>query len=175
MLKSKLIISALVILLAGTAAFAQPRGMQGGQMQQQQQMNIDVSDAELEKFASAAQTVQVENQKAQQKMQKVLQDNGLSVQKFQQISRAQQNPNSESNASDKEMKSFNKASKKIQTIQQKTNKKMEKIIKDEGLTLQRYRKIGMAMRSDQELQQRLQKKMGAGQGQQRQMPQGGGR
>jgi hypothetical protein len=165
------------LVFTGSAVFAQQNQMQQKnqmQMQQQQQVNIDVSDAELEKFASAAQMVKQENQKADMEMQKAIQDEGLSVQKFQQIARSQQNPNAETNATENDMQSFEAVNKQLQKIQAETRDKIETQIQEEGLTLQRYQKILMAIQQDRELQQRLQEEMGMGQ-QQRQMPQGGGR
>ena len=62
-----------------TAVFAQPEK--------------DISDKEIQQFASALQEVASINQETQQKMITTVEEEGLAVQRFNEILQSQQNPN----------------------------------------------------------------------------------
>ncbi|WBL24603.1 DUF4168 domain-containing protein [Zunongwangia sp. HGR-M22] len=159
MLKSKKIAGLLFAfaLMAGTAAVAQTPAMQ-----QQQEVNVDVSDAELSKFAKAYQGLRMMNQQVNQKMMKTVQDGGMEVQRFNEIHQASQDPNKEVEASEEELEQHAAILSEIEGMQGEFQKKMETTIKDQGLTVERYQKLAMALQSDQELQSRLQKMMQQG-------------
>lgn len=131
------------------------------QQQMQQQTQTSVSDAELTKFAGAYQEIQVENQKIQQEMVTVIQGEGLEVQRFNEIHQANMTPESEVEVSNEEETKYEKVIEKMEAKQTAFNEKIEAVIEDQGLTLNRYQEIGMALQSDQALQQKLQSKMGA--------------
>lgn len=129
---------------------------QGQMPMQQQGQNIDVSDEDLKKFAEIIQEVQVINQSSQQDMMKAVQDEGLDVQKFTQIQQAQQNPNKEANASDKEMKQFQSSMEQIQKIQTDSRAEIESKIEERGMSIEEYQKILSAIQQSPELQQKFQ-------------------
>ncbi|MDN3594765.1 DUF4168 domain-containing protein [Zunongwangia endophytica] len=160
MLKSKKIAGLLFAfaLTAGTAAVAQTPTTQ----QQQQTVDVDVSDAELSKFAKAYQGLRMMNQQVNQKMMKTVQDGGMDVQRFNEIHQASQDPNKEVEATDEELDQHATILTEIESMQGDFQKKMETTIKDQGLTVERYQKLAMALQSDQELQSRLQKMMQQG-------------
>lgn len=120
------------------------------------QTATDVSDKDLNRFADAYQAVQMENQKAQQEMMTLIQDNGLEVARFQEIQKAQTDPNTEVDATEAEMKSHQKIMGELQKMQPQLQTRMEGIIKDNGLTMQRYQEVAAAVQQDRELQQKLQ-------------------
>ena len=161
MFKSKKIAGLLFVftLIMGSAAMAQ-----NPTMPQQQTVDIDVSDAELSKFAKAYQGLRMMNQQVNQKMMKTVQDGGLEVQRFNEIHQASQDPNKEVEATEEELKKHKAILAEIEGMQGDFQKKMETTIKDQGLTVERYQKLVMALQSDQELQTRLQKMMQQGQG-----------
>ena len=99
MFKSKKIAGLLFVfaLITGSAATAQTPAMP-----QQQKVDVDVSDAELSKFAKAYQGLRMMNQEVNQKMMKTVQDGGLEVQRFNEIHQASQDPNKEVEASEEE-------------------------------------------------------------------------
>ena len=68
------------------------------------QAQTTISTAELTKFADAFQEVQVENQAAQQEMMGIIKTEGLDVQRFTEIQKAQMNPETEVEATDEELK-----------------------------------------------------------------------
>jgi len=115
-----------------------------------------VSSAELEKFASALGSIQMVNQKAQQEMMGAVQSADMNIERFNELSKAQQDPNSDMDASPEEMESFNAASEKVQRVQQEAQAEMQENIESAGLTVERYQEIATVVQNDPELQQKLQ-------------------
>lgn len=158
MIKSRKIAGLLFAftLISSAGVFAQTQPMP---QQQQQQVDVDVSDAELAKFADAYQKIRMVNQKAQQEMVKKVEDGGFDVQRFNKIHQASLDPNTEVDATEEEMSKHKEVVADIEGMQGKFQKEMEDAISDEGLEVKRYEKIAMALQTDTELQQRLQKLM----------------
>ena len=115
-----------------------------------------VTDQELNKFANAYQAVQVENQKAQQEMVAMIEESGLDVEKFQKIQKAQMDPNTKVDATEKELTAHKTIMAEIQAMQPELQSEMEALIKKKGLTMQRYQEVAAAIQTNQELQQQLQ-------------------
>lgn len=124
--------------------------------QPQQQQTGEISDQELQQFASAARQIQSINQDVQQEMVNVVQQEGLGIQRFNEIQQAQLNPNQEVEATREELKQYERSIQQLQTIQSQAQKEMESKIKEEGLTVERYQQIVAAIQSSPELQQKLQ-------------------
>lgn len=138
-------------VMGSTAAFAQTPQLP----QQQQQQKVEVSDAELKKFANAFQGIRMVNQEAQQEMSQVIQEEGMEIQRFNEIYQATLNPEVAVEATEEEKKQHEKISSKLEGMQGEFQGKMEKIITDEGLTIERYEQIAMGLQADPELQERL--------------------
>ena len=117
----------------------------------------DVTDNELKQFVAIVQQIQSINQESQQQMVKVVEDKGLNVERFNQIAQATQDPNKENDASEDEMKKFTDISATIEKMYADVQKKIEKNIKTEGLTLERYQEIGVEIQNKPELQEKIQK------------------
>lgn len=141
----------LVFSLSLTAAFAQ--------MPQQVEPAADVSDNEMEQFAAAFQGIQQIDQELQPELVKAVQEEGIEVQRFNEIMNAQQDPNQEMDADEAELQKFASASREIEEIQTRAQKEMEEVVTKSGLGLERYQAIMAALQSDAELQQRLQQMM----------------
>ncbi|MGM0620653.1 MAG: DUF4168 domain-containing protein [Bacteroidota bacterium] len=155
LLSKKLYSLILVFTMAASVAIAQvPQ-----QMPQQQQQEIDVSDGEINQFASVFVELQTMNEGVQQEMMSAVEEEGIEVERFNQIMQAQQDPNQDVDANEEELQNFAKASQAVEQIQAKVQKEMEKVITENDLTVERYQQIMMAVRSDAELQQRLQQKI----------------
>ncbi len=140
----------LTLLLSSTFIFAQTP---------QTPQDTDVSDKELETFASAFQQVQAIDQKAQQDMVKAVQDEGLSVQRYNEILQSEEDPTQNANPTEEEKQQLENANKQIDAIQQKAQQSMHKKIQDEGLTVKRYQEIAFAVQNSPELQEKLQQFM----------------
>ena len=137
----------------------------------QAQSEQKISDEQLEKFVEISQKVQGESMKSQQKMAKLIEDEGLTPQRFNQIYKDQQNPNKESDASEKEQKQFETAMGKIQSMNKQSQKDMEALIKKEGMEVETYMNINQKLQQDKDLQQRFRQIMSAQQPQQQKQPQ----
>ena len=101
----------LMLIFCSTAVFAQ------GQPD-------PVSDAELEKFVGVFAEVQVLNQKGQEKMVTVIEEEGLDVQRFNEMQQAQMSNNQEVEASAEEKESYEKVTKELGEIQGELQQEM---------------------------------------------------
>lgn len=140
----------LVFILGGATAVAQNPALP------QQKEKIEVNDAELTEFAQVFQQMRMINQKAQQEMVAVVQDEEFELQRFNEIHQAKMNPNKEVETSEEEDKKYELVVAELETIQPKFQKKMQEVISESELSMERYQQLAMALRTDQELQQRLQ-------------------
>ncbi|WP_161624660.1 DUF4168 domain-containing protein [Winogradskyella psychrotolerans] len=116
----------------------------------------DISDKELGQFADAYTEVQVQNQKSQEKMIAIIKDEGLEVERFNEIQQAEMDPNQESDATEAEKEKHENVIVKFEELQPEIEKKAIASIESAGITLQDYEKIGAKIQADQSLQQRLQ-------------------
>lgn len=143
------------MMLGSTAVFAQQLPPQ----QQQQQQTVEVSDAELEKFVAALQQIQVVSQQAQQEMMQVVENEGMEIQRFNEIHQAAMNPEVEVETTTEEEAKHKKIVGELESMQAGIQQRMEKLITDQGFTLERYEQIAMSLQSDPALQQRIQQMM----------------
>lgn len=151
LLSKKLYSFILVFSLSLTAVFAQ--------MPQQIEPATDVSDEEMEQFANAFSGIQQIDQQLQPELVQAVQEEGIEVQRFNEIMNAQQNPNQEVDAREEELKKFAAASREIEEIQMRAQREMREVVTKSGLDMERYQAIIAALRNDAELQQRLQQMM----------------
>jgi len=140
-------IKTLVVCIAGVgvSAFSQVNA----------QEQVQVSDAELNKIASAFQDIQKVNMEAQQQVMKTVQESGFDANRFNEMYQATASPEKTVEASDEEKERFGKLMNDIQEMQVGFTQQIEEIISNEGLSMERYQKIAMALQSDSELQGRL--------------------
>ncbi len=151
----KKITSLFIFFFTGVAvAFAQ--------MPQQTVQPADpasVTDTEMEQFAGVFVELQTMNQQIQQEMMTAVQEEGIEVQRFNEIMNAQQDPNKEVDATQEELELFAAAGQAIQKIQRSAQQDMQKVITDSEISLNRYQSIMAAMQNDAGLQQRLQEQI----------------
>lgn len=122
----------------------------------QTEQKEEVSGEELKQFASAFQQVQTVNQEAQQKMVNTVEQEGMEVQRYNEIQQAQQDPNQEANATNEELKQYEAATQDLEKIQVQAQQEMQEKIIEEGLTINRYQEITVIVQNDPELQQKIQ-------------------
>lgn len=137
------------MMLGSTAVFAQ-------QLPQQQQQQTEVSDADLKKFVAAVQQIQMISQQAQQEMMQVVEKGGMEVPRFNEIHEATMNPEVEVEATTEEKATHKKIIGELETMQAGVQEQMEKLIKEQGLSLEKYEQIAMQLQSNTALQQRIQ-------------------
>lgn len=138
------------MMLGSTAIFAQTPQL----MQEQQQ--TEVTDAELTKFIAALQGIQMVTQQAQQEMMEVVQDKNMDIVRFNEIHEGTINSEVEVEATPEEIGTYKEIIGQLETMQTNVQQQLEKLITDQGLSLQRYEQIAMQLQSNPELQQRIQ-------------------
>jgi FtsP/CotA-like multicopper oxidase with cupredoxin domain len=115
----------------------------------------EITDEQFNKFATAFQAVQQESNQAQLKMTTVIEAEGLTMQRFNEIHQASLNPSQESDVTAKEKKQHQAAMAKLETMNQVLQAKMDSKIKEVGLTSEVYNKIKQKIQSDPAMQQKL--------------------
>jgi hypothetical protein len=114
-----------------------------------------VTDAELNKFATVFQQMRMMNQQVQQKMAQSVAAEEMEVQRFNEIHKAQLDPEKEINTSSEEQEKYEDIVLEIEKAQLDFQKKMEEAIQKSGLSVERYQQIATRMQKDTQLQERL--------------------
>ncbi|SDS39016.1 protein of unknown function [Gillisia sp. Hel1_33_143] len=152
LIKSKISYIALTFgLFTGATGFAQDVTPK---VEQQSAINVD--DAELAKFAATFNDMQQESQKMQSKVIEKLSEREMDVNTFNAIHQAKMT-NTEPTASKEDIKKYEDAVEDLEDAQKDFQDEMENLVKDAGFTIERYKEIGIALQSDTDLQNRLQK------------------
>lgn len=114
-----------------------------------------VTDAELDKFADVFQQMRMMNQEVQQKMTQVVEAEEMQIQRFNEIHKANLDPAVEVEATDEEEKQYEEIVSEIEKVQMSFQKKMENLITESGLSIERYQEIATRLQTDAKLQERL--------------------
>lgn len=149
-------------LLIGSVAYAQKN---------KQDTSNDVSNKELKEFGHAFEAMQKINMKAKPKAQKMIQQSGLTKQRYIQIRMSKMNSKGADtlHVTKKEQKEYQKLQPKLTKLQHKAQAKLMASVKQQGLTFKRFQQIAMEIRQNKQLQQKFQKMM------MKQMKSGGGK
>lgn len=115
-----------------------------------------IPDAELEKFVDAYKGMLVLNESAQARMVEAVEAKDMTVERFNELSQAQEDPGTDAKASEAEMKQFEAAMGELMQVQMQVQTEMEGVITKAGLSIDRYQEIAMRLQSDPELQMRIQ-------------------
>ncbi|MHC2991984.1 hypothetical protein OB13_10430 [Pontibacter sp. HJ8] len=126
-----------------------------------QQQPQAISDADLQQFVDASSRL-MELQKAnEQTMLTILQEEKLSVEKFNELAQAQQQQKLETaTATAEEKAAFNKAIGRMMEMQPTIEQDMRQAIQKDGMTMERYEQIMLAYQQDTAIQAKIQKMMG---------------
>ncbi len=140
----------LVFAFAVTGVFAQ--------LPQQvlPQQPSEVSDEELEKFAVAFSEVQIIDQQLQEEMMNAVEAKDIDVARFNDYLEAQQNPDLEFDADNKELEQFETTFKAIEELHDTAEQEMQQVIVDNELSVERYQQIAKSVQEDPALLQKLQ-------------------
>ncbi len=150
--------SVLVPLLAGSLPARAQVQEPASQPQAQEASQTEISQEELQQFAKAIKQLQAIQQESEKKVVKAIEGEGLSQERFREISQVQQNPETQSTTevTEEEMQSFEKAVARVTELLQAAQSKMEQAVRAEGLEIQRFNQIATAVRQTPALQQELQ-------------------
>ena len=124
--------------------------------QGQQPMKTDFSDEELALFIDVNKEVVKVQQAAEQEMMQAIQEtDGMTVERFNEIAMAQQNPNENVSMSDDEKMAFQNAAQGVMEVQRETQAKIAAAVEEEGMAFNDYRQIMMAYQQSPELQEKI--------------------
>ena len=142
---------ALLFGMAGASVAVAQEPVQQAPVQTQE-VKEDFEEEELNCFLNASSKINEIQMEAQGEMMKIVENEGLSVEKFNQIAETQQAPDSSATQPDpKEVESFQKAAEKITGMQQTVEGKMVKAVEDEGLEVETYMQIAQAYQTSPKL------------------------
>lgn len=159
MFKQFLTGSSLFALLLASSLSAQAQTQQPPRQPQAPVVpQVQIRPEELQKFSTAIKQILVIQKESITQMRQVVQREGLNEQRFMQIYQAQRSPSAQPtvNIAQEEQQKFEQASKRIREIQQETEPKMEQVVKNVGLNVERFNQIFAAVKRDSALQQKVQ-------------------
>ena len=135
--------------------------MQDPFQQEQQMADIDVSDEELERFIDVTIELQEGQMEAQQDMITIVEDEGLTVDSYNEIAQGMQmgQTQEELEVSDEDMEKYETITDLIAAIERELDADLEEVINESGMSMDRFQQINMALQQDQELLQRAQEMM----------------
>jgi hypothetical protein len=133
-----------IILISSMSAFAQTE---------------EISDNELKQFVTAFQQIQVINQQTQEAMIKAVKEEGLEVERYNEIQASENDTSKVTEATAEEMEKYKSAKQKLEKLQIESQPKMQEKIIEAGLTIPRYQEIVNAIQASPELQQKVQEYM----------------
>jgi hypothetical protein len=122
---------------------------------QQAPLKEDFKKEELQSFIKANQKVVALQKASEEKMVKVIQEEGLTVERFNQLAASQQNPDKKVKVEAKEMETFNTAAQKISGIGKEADTQMQQSIKQEGIDVETYQQIILAYQKSPKVKQEL--------------------
>lgn len=161
------------MIVAIWAIFAVPAQAQFEMPEQEAPPQIEVSDEELELFIDASMNAQSVQAESQQEMISIVDEEGIEVNTYNQIIQAQQTGQSmeDIDVSAEDIEKFERANEQIQEIEEQMERQLTEAIEEEGMEMERFQEINMAIQQDPSLQQRVQQMIQETQMQQQQQPQ----
>lgn len=127
-------------------------------VQQQQPVTMpkrDITDAEIKKLSKILNQLQKLNMESQEVMMKTVEKQGLAVQRFMEIQQGAQNPQGAKPVTPDEKKKFDASVTELGKIQLEMRKKMEGVLKKEGVTMEQYQEMMIAMQTNPEAQKKI--------------------
>lgn len=162
--KSLLSFGIMLALLVGmgVGVYAQ-QGQQPGTQQQQDVPDVDPESQEFDQFVDALETVQQVQEEVNQEIDEIISQSDMSEEKFNEVHQQLQGQpdggGQNADVSDAEREEYGALIEEIGSTQESSQEEMISSIEENGLNVERFNEIMMAVRSDQELQQRLQQEM----------------
>ncbi|MBE9129222.1 MULTISPECIES: DUF4168 domain-containing protein [unclassified Coleofasciculus] len=160
MLKSLLaggVALALWFVTSSLPAQAQTQAPTMPPQEQQAPASKQISDQELEQFASVIKQLQSIQETGEVEMLEAVQRSGLSPERYLEILRGQSNTETQptSEVTDEEQQNFEQARNRLIEIQQMMQSKMQQAVEAEGLNVERFEEILVAIQQNPTLQQRV--------------------
>ncbi len=118
-------------------------------------MREDFTDQELQSFINANEKVMAIQVEGEQKMIKAIEDEGLTLDRFNQILEQQRDPQRGTETSPEELQSFNAAAQQILEENARIEKEMETSIQGEGIDLETYKQIMLSYQQSPAVHERV--------------------
>lgn len=116
------------------------------------------TDDQLKTFASVVLDVMAIQEENQAKMMKVIQDNNLSLERFNEmVSEGQQKGQDQITATEEEMQAFQASMGEVQQIQMDMNNEMMTTVTESDLNVQQYRQMMMGYEQDPDMRKKVDK------------------
>lgn len=128
------------------------------QMPPQEAPQIEVSDEELELFIDASMNAQSVQMESQQEMISIVDEEGIEVSTYNEIMQAQQmgQPLEDLGVTESDIEKFESAHEQIQEVEVRMEREIAQAVEEEGMEMERFQEINVAIQQDPELQQRAQ-------------------
>jgi len=128
------------------------------QMPPQEAPQIEVSDEELELFIDASMNAQSVQMESQQEMISIVDEEGIEVSTYNEIMQAQQMGQSleDLGVTESDIEKFESAHEQIQEVEVRMEREIAQAVEEEGMEMERFQEINVAIQQDPELQQRAQ-------------------
>ena len=128
------------------------------QMPPQEAPQIEVSDEELELFIDASMNAQSVQMESQQEMISIVDEEGIEVSTYNEIMQAQQmgQPLENIDVTASDIEKFESAHEQIQEVEVRMEREIAQAVEEEGMEMERFQEINVAIQQDPELQQRAQ-------------------
>lgn len=150
----------IAVFFAGTA-LAQGQMAPGQQQMPDVPTSDEVSDEELDRFVSAILAVEPIQIELQGEMEKVIVDEDLELERFQELMMAMQNPQmaEQVGMTEEEQEKIQNIQPKLVELQMEAETEIIAKIEEQGFDVERYNILSMGAQQDQELMARLQQKL----------------
>lgn len=157
---TKGLILALLVAAFSVPAFAQV------QSQPPAINSDDITDEELKMVVNIADSATHIQEEANLKMKKIVESEGMKFERFQEIVMAQQNPQLAARVeiTDDEQTLLEKVQGNLMLVNDEAQQKYIATIENEGLTVEKFQQIAMAIQSDTEVARRFEEIRAAGTG-----------
>lgn len=125
------------------------------QAPQDQEVREDFSQEELQQFINANKEAIMVQQSAEQHMMAAIEEEGLDVEKFNEILTSRQNPDVKTDATTEDQTKFDNAVQKVMKIQEKMVSDMENAIQESGMSIAQYEEMLIAYQQSPKVQQQV--------------------
>ena len=125
----------------------------------QQRQQKEYSGEEIDLFAEALVEALPVQREAEKKMIKEIEEQGMELNQFNTIARQMQQGNQLQGVSEEDMETFKSISKEIQKIQMDTQRKVNKIVTDAGISPALYQEMIGAYSTNPKIKQKVDQKL----------------
>ncbi|MFP4415640.1 MAG: DUF4168 domain-containing protein [Chitinivibrionales bacterium] len=119
----------------------------------------EVSDQDLQTFLNINMRMLKLQEQAMQQVEQYIQEQGMTPQRYGEIAAEENNPQTQSDATEEELETAEKISEHVQQVNMELEQQAETIVQEEGLTMQQYQTLGSTIEQSPDLQQKLNEMM----------------